>query len=369
MKDNLLTPLEMNDSSFGSSMLLYGTSPVSDVAMGYYKEKNRNIEINQFDIINLASGILQSTMNDMIKFGQHILNIDGDNSGILSEKTLNLMFEPQNIKNTDPQTNGLTWFTDRELLGEKVVFHSGTNQGTISLIMLMPERDLGFIVFSNSDSFEDVQNLLAIDIFKLMLETKFGIKPIEKQEPLIIDVSEDILEKYVGSYVINGEIIEIIKKSGKLNAVYQNHNIKMLPVSETKFILKSVLTDVSDIAFEFFIDVSEEDDILIVTMGDHFVCPKYPELDEIPAIWKNLIGEYEVHPRTNSEYGGDDTSAKIEIYVDNNILVTSNNMILYPYADNKIVIVGGIFGGETMTYDENTGDITWQNLIYKTIED
>lgn len=235
--------------------------------------------------------------------------------------------------------------------------------------MLMPERDLGFIVFSNSDSFEDVQNILAIDIFKLMLETKFGIKPIEKQEPLIIDVSEDILEKYVGSYVINGEIIEIIKKSGKLNAVYQNHNIKMLPVSETKFILKSVLTDVSDIAFEFFIDVSEEDDILIVTMGDHFVCPKYPELDETPAIWKNLIGEYEVHPRTNSEYGGDDTSAKIEIYVDNNILVTSNNMILYPYADNKIVIVGGIFGGETMTYDENTGDITWQNLIYKTIED
>lgn len=369
MKDNLLTPLGMDDSSFGSSMLLYGTIPTRDVAMGYIQENGKNIEINQFDIINLASGIMQSTMNDMIKFGQHILNIDEENPGIISGKTLNLMFEPQNIKPADPQTNGLTWFTDSELLGEKVVFHSGTNQGTISIIMLMPERDLGFIVFSNSDSFQDVQNLLAIDILKLMFETKYGIKPVENQTPATIDVDEKVLEKYVGSYVVNGEIIDIIKKSGNLKAVYQKQKIKMLPISETKFILSSALADVSGITFEFFTDVPDEEDVLIVTMGDHFVCPKYPTVDIIPSMWENLIGSYEIHPRTKSDYDGDDALTVIEIFEDNNILKASNEMILYPYNEDNIVIVGGIFDGETMTYDKNTGDITWQSFIYKPVDD
>ena len=68
------------------------------------------------------------------------------------------MFEEQYTGPRDPKTNGQAWFTDREQLGELVVFHEGTNQGFISMMALMPERKLGFIVFSNSDNSEDVQS-------------------------------------------------------------------------------------------------------------------------------------------------------------------------------------------------------------------
>ena len=97
------------------------------------------------------------------------------------------MFEEQYTKPRDPKTNGLTWFTDKKKLGELIVFHSGTNQGFISMIALMPERKLGFIIFSNSTRFEDLQTELAFDMLGIMLETKYGIvpaqgKPAEKVE-------------------------------------------------------------------------------------------------------------------------------------------------------------------------------------------
>lgn len=365
MKDALLAPLDMNDSSFGSSMLLYGKEPARDVAIGYYNEKGKNKEFNQFDIIYLGSSIMQSTMNDMIKFAQHILNIDEDNPGIISNDTLLSMYEPQNIKQGDPQPNGLTWFTDTELLGEKVVFHSGTNQGTISLIMLMPENKLGFIVFSNSDSFEDVQNLLAIEVLNLMLEAKSGIIKDENKQPETIDVEEYILQEYIGDYVINGEIIKIIKKGDNLKVVYQNQRIKMLPITQNKFILSHPLVDTDGITLEFFVGIPNEEDVMIVTMGDHFVCPRYPEMTSIRPPLDSFTGKYEAHARTKSTYSDDEILSTIEIFEKDDILFSTGNMVLYPFDDETIIIIGGIFGGEIMIYDKDTRNITWQHLIYK----
>jgi CubicO group peptidase (beta-lactamase class C family) len=146
--------------------------------MGYYLEDGKNKSYNQFDIIELASGNMQSTMHDMIKFAQYLLSVgESGTDQIISRDTLWSMFEEQYTQPRDPQPMGLTWFTDREQLDELMVFHSGTNQGLISLIALLPEKKLGFIVFSNSDAFEDKQNQLAIDALRLMLETRYGMIP------------------------------------------------------------------------------------------------------------------------------------------------------------------------------------------------
>lgn len=369
MKDALLVPLGMEDSSFGSSMLLYGKEPNRDVAMGYQNENGKNEEINQFDLICLGSGNMQSTMNDMIKFTQHILNIGVDNPGIISYDTLLSMYEPQNTKPSDPQPNGLTWFTDTDLLDEKVVFHSGTNQGTISLVMLMPESKLGFIAFSNSDSFEDEHIPLATEVLQLMLEAKTGVIKDEKVQSNIIEVNEYILQEYIGDYVINDEIIKVIKKGENLKVVYQNQKIKMLPVAENKFILSHPLVNTDGITLEFFVDIPNEEDVMIVTMNDHFVCPRYPEITLISPPLSIFTGKYEVHDRTKSTYSKDNIISTIEIYEKNDILFSTSNMMLWPLDDETIIIIGGIFGGETMLYDKNTGNITWQHLIYKPVDE
>ncbi len=45
----------------------------------------------------------------------------------------------------------------------------------------------------------------------------------------------------------------------------------------------------------------------------------------------------------------------------------TDGKVIKPLNNEEIIIVGGIFDGETMTYDEMTGNITWQNVVYKPI--
>jgi CubicO group peptidase (beta-lactamase class C family) len=366
MKDAILNPIGMNNTAFGSDPLLYGTDSRLNIAMGYYWEDGKNKPHNQYDIIDLASGNMQSTMHDMICFAQYLLGTgDTNEHPIISKDTLWSMFEEQYTKPRDPETNGLTWFTDHKQLGELVVFHSGTNQGFVSMVALMPERGLGFIVFSNSARFEDVQNQLAIDVLALMLETKYGIPPVHAELPEKVDVSRDTLERYAGKYVLNGEIIEIIVSGDQTKAIYQGQKIGMVPISQSRFRLSHWLADVGGIELEFFVDSPDDEDIMIVNMGDCFVCPRYPDIEAVPASWGELVGEYDIYPRIPSVYGDEATLGKLEIKVKDGVLLTSDNKVLKPISNTEILIVGGIFDGETMIYDAQTGTITWQNVIYK----
>ena len=366
MRDEILLPLGMNNTGFGSDPLLYGRDSALSVAMGYYNEDGKNKPCNQFDIIDLAAGNMYSTMYDMVEFAQHILNIGEENENqIIGKDTLWSMFEEQYTRPRDPETNGLAWFTDRKELGELVVFHSGTNQGFISMIALLPERGLGFVVFCNSDSFEDIQNQLALDTLRLMLETKYGIVPQDEEPIEPVDVCKDTLEHYAGKYVINGEIIEIILSGDSLKATYQGQKFTMIPVSQSKFRLSHWLADVENIQLEFFVDSPDDEDLMVVTMGDHFVCPGYPDIEEAPNSWLCLIRKYDIYPRIPSIYSDAVTLGTIEIDIEDNVLLTSDGKVLKPISDREIIIVGGIYDGETMIRDDETGDITWQNVVYK----
>jgi CubicO group peptidase (beta-lactamase class C family) len=366
MKDRILAPMGMNNTAFGSDQLLYGTDSRLNIAMGYYWEDGDNKPHNQYDIIDLASGNMQSTMNDLIGFVQHILGIgDTNENQIISKDTLWSMFEEQYTRPRDPKTNGLTWFTDKKQLGELVVFHSGTNQGFISMIALMPERKLGFIVLSNSARFEDLQNQLAFEILGLMLETKWGIAPVQEMPAGKIDVSRDTLERYAGKYILNGEIIEVIVSGDQAKVIYQGQKINMVPISQSRFRLSHWIADVENIELEFFVDSPDDEDIMVVNMGDCFVCPRYPDIEAVPAFWGELVGKYDIYPRIPSAYSDEATLGKLEIEVKDGVLLTSDKKVLKPISNTEILIIGGIFDGETMIYDTQTGTITWQNVIYK----
>ncbi len=113
MKEQLLAQIGMNDSSFGTDMLLYGIEPDKPVAAGYYLEDTRNVPYAQYDIIRLASGTFQSTMVDMVRFMQFMLD---DSRNLVSQETLHMMYESQATGDRDPKTNGLAWMTDEDIL-------------------------------------------------------------------------------------------------------------------------------------------------------------------------------------------------------------------------------------------------------------
>lgn len=365
MRETILLPLGMNDSNFGSDMLLYGQEFENRVAMGYHWEDGKNTPINQFDIIELASGNMQSTMKDLEAFVSYMMNLELKNESIIEPQTFQMMYEKNYARGRDPQTNGLAWFTDKEAMEELLVFHDGTNQGFISLVMMMPERKLGFIVFSNSDNFKDIGLLLGVQTLELMLETKYGL--IHEEKPLAeeVTVRPELLEMYAGKYVIQGEIIEIVLEEDQLKAVYQDKKIKMIPTSETEFRLASWLADVENITLEFWVGDVGKEDLMILTFGDRFICPRYPEIDKIPDLWNELIGKYEMIPRVPSIYSDEDSLGTIEILINDQVLQMSDGKVLLPKGESVIIIVGGIFSGETMVYKEESGEIFWQHVIYK----
>jgi len=369
MKDHMLSPMGMQDTSFGSSRLLYGKEPANSVAMGYGVYDGKSVPVNQYDIIHLASGNLWSTMNDQIRFAQMILNPENlEAAGILSVDSVNTMFEPQYVRERDPQPNGLGWFTESELFGEQIVIHTGIGQGFQAVIMLIPKQKLGFIAMSNSYAFEEFQIPMAIRTLELMLEAKTGVAITEKEELEAIELDSSILEKYTGKYVIRNEMIEIISDGGRLEAVYQDRKVKMAPIADNKFYLTSWLADVEDITLEFWIDDLEEEDLMIVTMGDYFLCPKYSEVKDAPPIWRALKGRYELYAQTPSVYSEDELLGTVEILIQDGVLKTSDGKMLLPVDDSLIRIVGGIFDGEIMEYDEISGELIWQGFIFRPIE-
>jgi hypothetical protein len=171
--------------------------------------------------------------------------------------------------------------------------------------------------------------------------------------------------KFVQYILKIGEIIEVILSGNQAKAIYQGQKISMAPISQSRFRLSHWIADVENIELEFFVDSSDDEDIMIVNMGDCFICPRYPDIEAVPAFWRELVGKYDIYPRIPSVYSDEITLGKLEIEVKDGALLTSDNKVLKPISNTEILIVGGIFDGETMIYDTQTGTITWQNVIYK----
>ena len=363
MQENFFNPLGMPDTSFGSNNLMYGVPSDNPKAMGYYRKKGHNIPFNQFDIISMASGNVHTTLNDMITFTASLLAPDDE--GIITERLLGSMYYHQEDNTRDLKDNGLTWFRNSEVLGETVVFHDGTNQGFISMLALIPEHDIGMVIIANSDEFENVKSILSFDILRVMLESKTGKSIPKPPDSDIASIPEAVLQGYTGRYLMNDEFIDVILKNSKLKARYKGFGLTLKPIGDNRFKFKNPLGDEFESRISFFPGNDFEEPYMILEMGDAFFCPRYPVPDEIPESWKDLEGQYTKHARHPSEYSDSNILGVAEIAIKKGVLMMSDSFALLPVDGNRILIQGGVFHGETMEYDPDTGEIIWRFSIYK----
>jgi CubicO group peptidase (beta-lactamase class C family) len=363
MKEALFTPLGMHDSGMGSTMLLYGTPPERPVAMGYYRDGRRVRPYNQFDIIDMASGNAQSTLDDMVVFIQALLTADEDS--FIKRSMLEEMYRPRGGRGAkDKKQNGLTWFINTEYLEETVIFHDGTNQGFISLLALIPEHGLGLVITGNSEEFEQVKSTLSFGILRALLESKNGQPVPEKTYPAIRNVPESILAGYAGRYLVNDEVIDILFKGGRLKVRYKALRLKLDAIDENTFTFKNPFSKELQPRLVFYPGNEFEGPYMILELGDVFHCPRYPVPKEVPAPWLALTGTYVKSARHPLASGGDDLTGHMEITLEDGILFSSGGFALLPAENNRILIQGGVFHGETMEVEPESGIITWQHLVY-----
>lgn len=166
IKENIFTPLEMNNTLALSKDILTATNKATahTVALGVLKK------IPYGNIDNLApAGSISSSITDMSHWVLAHLNFGKYNDKqVIPQGAITQTWTPNSILgNGGHRFNrahfslyGLGWFMD-EYSGRKIVSHTGGVNGFVTSVTLVPEEKLGIIVLTNTDAnrfYESLKN-------------------------------------------------------------------------------------------------------------------------------------------------------------------------------------------------------------------
>ena len=145
----ILKPLGM----YNTTMSLNEMEKVADKSFGYgfSFDTMQTVKLPYRDIVEVApAGSINSSARDMAQWLRFVLgggSIDGKR--LVSEKSFDEWLKPQiNVNAAGTVQYGLGWFL-QEWNGMKVVQHSGNIDGFNSLVAMIPEKKLGFVMLTN----------------------------------------------------------------------------------------------------------------------------------------------------------------------------------------------------------------------------
>ena len=220
VRERILYPLGMSHSGFDYTHLQNNNK-----AIGYFSLADTSAKIAPIVDSTLAysAGALYSTVGDLYKWER----------AIYTDKIL----RPESWKQTfTPFLNkyGYGWGIDT-LYGKTYMAHSGGIHGFTSYLMRIPEEELVVIVMDNSSRglSKISRNLVAI-----ALDKPYSLPEAPKQ----VEVSQEILKKYVGEYALMPNFSIIITLEGnqlKGQATGQSA-FDLFPEKENLFYLKVV---------------------------------------------------------------------------------------------------------------------------------
>jgi hypothetical protein len=280
---------------------------------------------------------------------------------------------------------GLGWKTARVLGDELLVWHDGgPTEGIGALVALLPERKLGLVIFANEVSFEgNVAVFLALDILELMLETKYGIVPPVDAPVEITAVPPTLLSDYAGRYVVFGEMMEVAVDGDQLAGQVMGMDFDLIATSENSFrphhwLLSLGLAeflpfpiDPRELEITFMAGDDPVETAMIINFKDVYyeVCPVYPEVTAVPALWNEITGRYNLVYRLPAGRMGDEVVGQTEIFIEEGVLKMAGYVgPIRPISDTELIILSGSFAGETMVYAPENGAITHQMIVYQPAE-
>ncbi len=203
----IFAPLGMNNST----MTVQQMQNSSDYSFGYsYNfDTKKTKRMPTRDITHIGpAGSINSSANDMAKWVQFILN-SGESNGkrLVSRKGFEEWTKPQmKISPNGKVSYGLGWFV-QDWKGKKVIQHGGNIDGFNSMVAMLPEKMLGFVMLTNVSS-----SSLGNELMEIVWS---GILEDETKNPISSQA-----KKEVGKYRLEqaGVEIEVMVEGGKLVA-------------------------------------------------------------------------------------------------------------------------------------------------------
>lgn len=145
-----------------STELYQNESSCSDSAKGYKKIADREYQLLELEWLTYGDGGIHSSLNDLGKWYSS-----------LSDNTFNIHYAEEAFVSGKNNQNeeigyGLGWFISESTEG-RIVYHLGGDPGYGSMILLIPEKDIGLIIFSNLDETWKLFNEIFLSIRELFI--------------------------------------------------------------------------------------------------------------------------------------------------------------------------------------------------------
>ncbi len=280
----ILLPLGMKTSTLNVREM----KKASDYSLGYDSpgESKTVRELPIRDITNIApAGAINSSANEMAQWTRLMLG-GGlfDCKRLVSEAAFKELWTPQ-IK-MGAQEYGLGWALV-DYKGHKIATHSGGIDGFNSLVTLMPDKHLGFVLLTNVSS-----SLIGLTV------TDAVFKGLDKPAPA--PAAEGNMQREVGKYNLSaaGFDVDISIKDGKLTAVAPGQPVYTLEnIGGRKYKIASPPMEGFFITFQPVKGHEEETEAYLESPQGDFVLPKVkekgPEAAPLTAeVPKDAIGVY-----------------------------------------------------------------------------
>lgn len=192
VRRRILEPLGMNETFTGEKALAGRT----DIASPHSKVNDTVIAIPRLDFDNIGpAGTMYSNATDMAKWLRFLLDSARVRRGaqpMLRPATFAEMFAPQTIirreqfypsaRFTNPNFTayGLGWFL-HDYRGELVALHTGSIDGYVAIVALMPSRRVGLSVMANVDRAE-LRHALVYELFDRVLDAAGDARPSPRRD-------------------------------------------------------------------------------------------------------------------------------------------------------------------------------------------
>ncbi len=278
IETKIFAPLGMTNSNLSIAKM----QKSKDYSFGYdYNFDTKATEKLPFRNIDeiAPAGAINSSAKDMAQWLRFVLN-KGEVGGkrLVSEKNYDEWLKPQ-MTVAGKTSYGLGWFL-QDWNGMKVVQHGGNIDGFNSMVAMIPEKKLGFVMLTNVSG-----SSLGGELMPIVWENILGNPNAANQT-----VSADA-QKEMGSYRFEaaGFDIEIKMQDGKFVAVVPGQPTYILEkVGERKY----KLTGAPD---GFFITFKDSEALLEQPQGN-FTLPKVAADGKLPVTVseaaKELVGKY-----------------------------------------------------------------------------
>ena len=186
------------------------------------KDLNTNLSMK------VPGGGLQSTAEDLLRFGEAILN-----NTLLKAETLELMLEDPGIR---PKEAGnpyaMGWFLYSKEEGNRIIGHSGAQAGTSTQLMILLDQKAVVAVISNTRGQWGRVFNMSWQMIELIRSPEARVKPAQKT----ISISIAAMDRLTGQYDFGkGQLLTISRKGKQLYSKLNKYPpLKLFPETEQK---------------------------------------------------------------------------------------------------------------------------------------